>query len=200
MIVTCPQCKSKYSVQPDAIGSGKLVRCAMCFATWQQTPVASPAKQERSIFRLISWIVFFFFLILSVSSLFFAKDKVLNFWPASICFYESLGLAKTKIPFEIRNVSNFFVTKNSKLYMGLRGELINSSKNVLTMPSITISLRDEDAVGETLKKSKRTPYKKSWTHDLQCKKMLPQEKIVFETELQSVPSNNLICDIKLNTL
>lgn len=199
MIVTCPQCKSRYSVQQEAIGEGKIVRCAMCYATWQQTPIVATEAPKRSIFRLISWIVLFFFLLISLFSLFFAKDKVLNFWPASICFYEKIGLVHSEPSFKIRNVSNFFVTKDSQLYMGLRGELINTSKEVLTMPSITISLKDE-ADPQILKKSGHVPYKKIWTHDLKCKKMLSDEKIMFETELQSVPSKNLICNIKLNTL
>jgi hypothetical protein len=92
---------------------------------------------------------------------------------------------------------DFFVHKDGKLYMGLRGELVNISNEVQVLPSVTISLRDDD-VG--VEKKGRAAYKKIWTHDMMYKKMLPNQKIIFETELQSVPYNNLICDIRLDVL
>ena len=78
--------------------------------------------------------------------------------------------------------------------MGLKGELINISDSVQILQSITISLKND----ETVKND--SSYKKIWTHNLTYKKLLPNQKVTFETELQSVPYNNLICDITLDTL
>jgi hypothetical protein len=85
------------------------------------------------------------------------------------------------------------VRKSDKLYMGLKGELINVSNDVQIMPSLVISLKSDD-------QTSKAPYRKVWTHDLMYNKLLPNQKVLFETELQSVPCNNLICDIKMDVL
>ncbi|HTS92355.1 MAG TPA: DUF3426 domain-containing protein [Stellaceae bacterium] len=39
MIVVCPRCKTRYQVDPRAIGAdGRMVRCAHCSHTWHQDP------------------------------------------------------------------------------------------------------------------------------------------------------------------
>jgi predicted Zn finger-like uncharacterized protein len=39
MIVTCPECSTRYLVDPRNLGAtGKMVRCASCAHTWYQTP------------------------------------------------------------------------------------------------------------------------------------------------------------------
>ena len=199
MIVTCPTCLSKYSVQSDAIGEGKLVRCAMCSTTWQQNLVDESSDKKRRALDLINWTLFGFVAFVFLFSLFFAREAMVKIWPPAAGFYELTGLssADTKKIFAIRNVSNFFVQKNDKLYMGLRGELINISDKVQPIPSLIISLKDDDSVTN---KNKKYPYKKIWSHDLAYKKLLPNQKVVFETELQSIPYNNLICDIKLDVI
>lgn len=42
MIITCPDCSTRYSVDPAAIGqTGRSVRCARCGQTWHQEPEAA---------------------------------------------------------------------------------------------------------------------------------------------------------------
>jgi hypothetical protein len=120
-------------------------------------------------------------------------------WPSVGDFYEAVGISANfhRRAIIIQNVSNFFSHKNGKLYMGLRGELLNTSGEVLALPGIVISLRDDaGAVG----KQPGIRYRRIWTHNLMYKKLLPNQKIAFETELQSVPYNNLVCDIRLDTM
>jgi predicted Zn finger-like uncharacterized protein len=194
MIVVCPSCSCKYSVQPEAIGREKLVRCAMCWTTWQQSSSGEIDKHRR-VRHITKWTFFWFTVFVSIFSLFFAKSAVIKFWPSSVAFYEMSGIfGSAQKSFIIQNLSNFFVVKNSTLYMGLKGELTNISDDVQILPSITISLKDEDVI------RKEYPYEKIWRHNLTYKKLLPGQKIVFETELQSVPYNNLICDINLDTI
>jgi hypothetical protein len=163
--------------------------------TWQQDPLKESIKKQRA-FYLVNWTFFVFSVFVSVYSLFFAKNAVLRIWPAVVDFYTVIGMYSddNQQAFAVQNVSNFFVHKNEKLYMGLKGELANMSDEIRELPSITISLKDE------LPSSKNSCFEKIWTHSLTRKKLLPNQKITFETELQSIPCNNLICDIKLDIL
>ncbi|MDR1551099.1 MAG: zinc-ribbon domain-containing protein [Holosporaceae bacterium] len=194
MIVVCPVCSCKYFVLASAVGRGKLVRCAMCGSTWQQSAESEVQRRGRTL-DLVRWIVFWFVVFITIFSLFFASPAVLKIWPAAATFYEALGIQKySKKAFIVQDLSNFFVLKDSTLYMGLRGELVNSSDSVKIISGVVISLREDS--GE----KKGIGYRKVWTHNLSCKKLLPNQKIVFETELQSVPYSNLICDITLDAL
>lgn len=196
MIVICPTCHSKYSVQSEAIGAGKLVRCAICSTMWQQDAIDEAALRKHHVMHIIKWTFFWFVLFVSLFSLFFAKNALIKIWQPVTVFYDFMGINpvnQTKA-FSIQNVSNFFVKKNGKLYMGLRGELANISNVVQIPPCLTISLKDDDLV------RKSSIYKKSWTHDIVNNKLLPNQKVIFETEIQSVPCNDLICEIKLNVL
>ncbi|HEC91148.1 MAG TPA: DUF3426 domain-containing protein [Alphaproteobacteria bacterium] len=43
MIISCPQCNTRYSVDGNAIGqSGRMVGCSRCGNQWHQVPVAAP--------------------------------------------------------------------------------------------------------------------------------------------------------------
>jgi predicted Zn finger-like uncharacterized protein len=194
MIVACPSCHSRYSVQYEAIGKGKLVRCALCGTTWQQEPVSD---EEHGVRHSIKWILFWLFVFGSIFSLFFAKDFVIKIWPPATELYAIFcEKPNNRSCFAMKNISNFFVMRDSKLYMGLKGELLNTSNDIQYLPSITISLKeDSDAASQ----KNGSLYAKVWVHTLKYKKLLPNQKITFETELQNIPYNNLICDIKLNT-
>ena len=192
MIVVCPSCSSKYSVPADAIGVGKLVRCAVCGTTWQQNPVEE--KKPDAVSGLLKSTFYWFTVFITLFSVLFAPKTVSKYWPASASFYKLIGVDKSvnQRAFSIKNISNFFVKRNGRLYMGIKGELGNVSNEVQMVPKLVIKLRTDN--------SSNPKFQTSWTHELTYKKLLPNQKIIFETDLKSVPYTNLICDIKLNTL
>ncbi len=192
MIVICPNCSSRYSVHSEAIGGGKLVRCAMCGMTWQQNPVKKKRSEDaRCLFQSI---FYWFVVFITIFSILFAPKTVSKYWPASASFYEAIGMnnSRSRDAFSIKNVSSFFVKRNGNLYMGIKGELSNISDEVQMVPKLIIGLKDDSASNQS--------FQTSWTHKLNYKKLLPNQKVIFETDLKSVPYANLICDIKLNTL
>ena len=192
MIVICPNCSSKYSVPADVIGVGKLVRCAVCGTTWQQSSVNK--QKSDNIPELIKSTFYWSVVFITIFSILFAPKTVSKYWPASASFYRMIGLDKSlnRNAFSIKNVSNFFVNRNGQLYMGIKGELSNVSDEVQMVPKLVIKLKGDN--------SKNPKFETSWTHELTYKKLLPNQKIIFETDLKSVPRTNLVCDIKLNTL
>jgi len=51
MIVSCPICSTKYSVDPRALGfDGRMVRCAQCSHTWHQKP---PREEIAAVTDLV---------------------------------------------------------------------------------------------------------------------------------------------------
>ncbi|GHU11781.1 hypothetical protein FACS189449_03960 [Alphaproteobacteria bacterium] len=199
MIVVCPSCRSKYSVQPEAIGESKMVRCALCSTMWRQTAISESIDKKDHVQHIIKWAFFWFSVLAFVFSLFFTRNVVLKVWPQSACFYDFIGvkLPDTKKTFIIKNMGTQFKRRDGKLYMRLSGELINCSSDVQIMPSLIITLKNEDSQSNEASKE---PYKKVWTHDLMYNKLLPDQNVAFETEEQSVPCSNLMCDIKLDVL
>lgn len=194
MIVTCPSCLSKYAVQTESLGTGKLVRCALCGTIWQQKPIDEQALKRKRILDVVKWTFFYATVFTSVALLFGWKDFVVDKWPASESFYEYIGMCNNGIDsstFVLENVSCFFVKKEGNLYFGLRGELCNTAREVKAVPLITISLRNDPA-------TENEPFKKVWVHKLQYEKLLPSQRVLFETKLQPVTCNSLLCDIKLN--
>lgn len=192
MIVVCPSCSSKYSVHSEAIGEGKLVRCAVCSMTWQQRPVKE--KESKDIRGLFLSTFFWFVVFITIFPILFTPKTVSKYWPASASFYKAIGMnsSSDQKAFSVKNVSSFFVKRNGNLYMGIKGELSNISDEVQMVPKLVIGLRDDNTSNPS--------FRTSWTHRLNYKKLLPNQKIIFETDLKSVPYTNLICDIKLNTL
>lgn len=194
MIVTCPSCRNKYSVQAEAIGEGKLVRCVACGTTWQQYAVNEPTLLREN--KIIGWAFFCASVFLSFFFLVFAKNSVINIWPPAVCFYklfEKGGLlaaaGATKETVKISNVSDFYAYKNGSLYMGIEGELQNVSNDVQTLPGISIKLSKEGV--------KKRSFQKIWTHDMVYQKILPSQKVSFKTKMQKVPLGNIRCDIKV---
>ncbi|MBE6447161.1 MAG: hypothetical protein E7015_01595 [Alphaproteobacteria bacterium] len=193
MIISCPNCSSKYSIHANVIGEGKMVRCTICGTTWQQGSIYKQEKREDLV-KNLQITTFWFIVFICIFSLIFAKNAVINFWPASASFYEAIGVkdSETSSAFSIKDISSFFIRKDDKLYMGIKGELTNITNDVQMVPGLTISLRSDDNV---------TPsFNSSWNHELTCKKLLPNQKIIFETDLKSIPYTDIICEIKLNTL
>lgn len=194
MIVTCPGCSSRYAVQEEALGSGKLVRCSACGAVWKQFPRDEATIRRQRVFDILKWTFFYCVVFSSVFLLLFCRDIVIKIWPASESFYEFIS-QNSKVARDnlcsLENVSYFFVRKHGDLYVGLRGELKNSSSEVILVPSATIILENDPEFSAD-------KFKKVWTHKIQYEKLLPMQKVLFETKLQRVPYNNLKCSIKLN--
>lgn len=203
MIVTCPSCHNKYSVQAEAIGEGKLVRCVMCGTTWQQVAVKEPASAYRGV-RILEWAFFWSMVFLSLFFLFFARNSVVNIWPPAISFYrmfENNPVSRTET-IKLNKLSSFFAYKNGDLYMGLKGEVQNISNEVQILPGINIKLKDDGDKCSFISgvSSSKQSFQKSWTHNMEYQKILPNQKVSFETKVQKVPCTNILCDIQLVTL
>jgi hypothetical protein len=181
----------------------KLVRCVVCGTMWHYVAPNNTTTKQSRVLGMMHWTIFWFAVFLSIFSLFFARNAMISLWPPVASFYRIIGLETSDAQknLQVQNVSNFFVQEKGKLYMRLKGEIVNVSEKVQILPCVTISLRNEETIGDSgADEEQCVPFKKIWTHDMHYKKMLPNQRIVFESELQSVPYHNLICDIKLDSM
>ena len=121
MIVTCPNCATKYLVDPAALGTdGRQVRCARCRHMWLQEPeirivdapsVAPPPDQterdvrprnlpatfeqlrRRSLRVAMGWAVLVVVVVALLTAGFLGRRQIVAFWPPAIELYDSLGIA-----------------------------------------------------------------------------------------------------------
>jgi predicted Zn finger-like uncharacterized protein len=121
MIVSCPECGTRYLIDGAAIGNGRRVRCARCAHVWLARPTggAAPAmpgapaataaaapesrvtprfqlpavpKPRRSPWLIAGWGGLAAVVALLVGILFFGREALTTRWPAAERLYAVLGL------------------------------------------------------------------------------------------------------------
>src|SRR5712691_897654 len=142
MIVTCPDCTTRYLVDPRSLGSaGRVVRCAHCGKTWHQTPpedfplsldvpIAEPAPtpaetrpqqlpalpQRRGMrWATIGWIVLLVAVLSgAVAVSVVERDEVIAMWPPAERLYKMVGRPTTPTwaGLQLRNTTPVSTTEN----------------------------------------------------------------------------------------
>ncbi|MDX2101067.1 MAG: hypothetical protein EAZ99_01285 [Alphaproteobacteria bacterium] len=120
MIVTCPNCASRYLVDPQVLGAdGRKVRCANCGHVWHQTPppdmakpvdLAPPVTEPRPLPEgsnlpampeedaprrrgtMIGWLVFLVVVFGTAAGLIVGRQQVVAAWPPAARLYGLIGL------------------------------------------------------------------------------------------------------------
>lgn len=219
MIIVCPTCSSKYSVQESAINGEKMVRCPLCGTTWQpESDIVQNASTEQAIntisrqinlpkdFSLVRrpkdlstsrhW-MFFFAVVFSTLTFLTLKTNYIHRIPVYIKFvanYIKHGSQKSQITLD--NVSHYFIKRDDGVYLSITGDIINISPTSIPTPYLSVNLR---TYGEEFA-NYGTPdmfINETWAIKLDIKNIASNQKVVFETEPKKIPLNNLMCTIKV---
>jgi predicted Zn finger-like uncharacterized protein len=204
MIVTCPDCTTRYLVDPRALGSaGRVVRCAHCSKTWHQTPPedfprsldmpladaaptlvgsrpqlpALPRRRGVTLAR-IGWVVVLAIILSAVIAGIAARDQIVALWPPAARLYAMVGLPATPVGLglELRKVMPSRGVENGVATLIIEGEVANVSQVAHEVPKLKVVLRDRD--GNELQ---------SWSFPVAEARLLPGASVPFRT---SIPQPN----------
>lgn len=173
MIVTCPVCSTRYLVDARALGAGRLVRCASCAHTWHQVPqeeeaprrielttaepvvahetggrVQLPALPRRkSRVPAMLWTLYILMLLgLAGGALWWAREQVIAYWPATAPYYEMLGasLPAPQGELGLQKVVTSRDVENGLPTLIIQGEVVNVSRIAREVPKLKVILQDSD--------------------------------------------------------
>lgn len=200
MIVTCPECATRYLVDPRALGaSGRTVRCANCAQTWYQTPpddaprrielppiepiaierpetriqLPAVAKPRRSgALRSIGWVAMVVVLLAVGAGLVVERGAIVALWPTAEGLYEAVGLTlpAAEKVFDLRNIDTKDATENDQPTIIVTGEVVNLTPVTRTAPKVKVTLNDVND-HELL----------AWTIPLTEDRLLPGQSVPFRT-------------------
>lgn len=212
MILTCDACKKRYLVETEDIGEqGRVVRCIACHHSWFQKPEGAdevlhhlpitdniPVSVPKR--RFFGWFVILSICTFMISALYMTRATIVVHWPAAERLYQQFGIA-IELPgdgFAIEQLTPFQVNEEGETQIMLKGELVNKSDVVRSVPTLTIVARGActDAspltrfwtqalgvVGKLLGKETGSPLcvLASWPHQLTETRLFPGEHLSFET-------------------
>lgn len=216
MIVNCEACQKRYFVEEAVLGvSGRTLKCAACHHRWHQAPpspennpVETLAKKASSAggtpsksWVSLSVMLFSLALVSGVGG-YFARYHVAATWPATAKLYALLGLETGSDSLShliLKAVSPLEVSKTcTEKIIVIRGEILNQSDTVEPLKFLNIRVEgpctDAPFFERLFAKTKRLWSKEpasctmgSWRHYLTATRLLPGEKIAFETAPQALP-------------
>ena len=194
MILICSACSTRYLLDPEVLASGgRQVRCTKCGHVWHQEPsdlsriqaVSTPAEPRAAIHlqsagredrHFLGWAILLFFVAGVVAIGLFARPQAIAVWPPIERLYMLVGLESEVVGkgLEIRNITSEHLLEEGIKLLIIKGEVINTSKEVQEMPRL--SGRLQDSRGETINE---------WNFMVTEARLLPGEIVTFETRIEN---------------
>ncbi len=168
MILTCPECSTRYHVDPASLGgSGRAVRCANCGHRWTAKPppdtpkvielappaavaatrmwhAASPDKARSGSASLVGWLVGVL-VVLVLASAVIGRNEIVAAFPASKLFYQKLGLpVDVQLGLQFEGVTSKRLTEGGVTILVVEGGIVNVTDQDRVVPPIRVTLLDSD--------------------------------------------------------
>jgi predicted Zn finger-like uncharacterized protein len=166
MILTCPQCSTRYHVDAMALGAaGRTVRCASCGQRWSVTPpadtpqvvefgtpapatvprvrpVAATEQENRRSISLIGWLVAVLVVLLAASAV-IGRNEIVAGFPASALIYQKLHLPITlDHGLQFEEITSTRLQEGGIAVLVVEGAIVNVTPNDRPVPPIRITLLD----------------------------------------------------------
>ena len=166
MILTCPECSTRYHVDPASVGaSGRTVRCASCGNRWlakppadapqmieldpatlappRLSPVVTPDDARgRGSASLVGWLAGVL-MILVVASAVIGRNEIVAGFPASAAIYQWVGLPITlRLGLQFEGVVSKRLDEGGIAVLVVEGGIINLTEQQRQVPPIRVTLLD----------------------------------------------------------
>jgi predicted Zn finger-like uncharacterized protein len=167
MILTCPECSTRYHVDAKSIGNpGRTVRCASCGHRWlakpapdapqlveledpspppsgtRHWPLGGAEEQRRGSASLVGWLVGVL-LILIVASAVIGRNEIVAGFPASASIYQKLGLPITmELGLQFEGVVSRRLEEGGVAVLVVEGAIVNVTDQERPVPPIRVTLLD----------------------------------------------------------
>ncbi len=204
MILTCPECATRYLVDPAALApDGRQVRCAKCQHSWWEQPPADMPKRidveplprvvrpippgsnlpalvqsREKNSRAAGWLVFAVALILALALLWFGRTRIAAVWPPAEVIYSALGVSVAgPPPLAVRDLKSATITDKGATVLTVSGKIVNKSALPQTTPPLKIVLRDA---------AHKQIYQ--WVYTPPAEVIKPGGQVAFSTKLNGPPA------------
>jgi predicted Zn finger-like uncharacterized protein len=168
MIITCPDCATRYHLDPVALTpAGRTVRCASCGHRWQARPPADapmllqaavqapapepiaprrpglpPQPPRRRALRLALSLGALLVAALGAGGI-LGRDEIIAVFPASAEVYAKLGLpVATGFGLEFEDISSQRFAERGVSILVVEGGIVNVSGQERAVPPVRVSLLD----------------------------------------------------------
>jgi predicted Zn finger-like uncharacterized protein len=165
MILTCPQCSTRYHVDPSALGTdSRNVRCASCGHRWSARPPAdtpktvdlddvpplvqpqrplSPPPTGLRPSALTAGLIAAFIALLIASAM-IGRNAIVARFPATAAVYEGLGLpAAVDLGLEFADIKSTRLEEGGIAVLVVEGAILNVGDAGRAVPPIRITLLDK---------------------------------------------------------
>lgn len=207
MILTCPECATRYLIDPAALlPDGRSVRCAKCNATWLEAPPSDMPKRievepppirlrslppgsnlpalsrppERSS-GLVGWLVLLAIVVGIGAGGWFGRGAIVAFWPPATELYALLGVPVQRpatVGLKIENVHSTTSTDGGTTVLVVTGQISNPTHDVKPVPKIRVGLRNA---------GQQEIY--HWVFAADDSQLAPEGKLPFTTKLPGPPAD-----------
>jgi predicted Zn finger-like uncharacterized protein len=167
MILTCPQCATRYHVDPEALGAlGRTVRCASCGRRWSVKPPAdkpqvvefsAPAPGSAGATRpaatpeqvpsrpsvsLFGWLAVILIALLGASAV-IGRNEIVEALPATATLYQKLHLPiALDHGLEFQQITSTRLQEGGIAVLVVEGAIVNVTHHGRAVPPIRITLLD----------------------------------------------------------
>lgn len=170
MILTCPNCGTRFRIEPAALApGGKMVRCSQCGHRWFAEPpgerpeprveepeaapepipeppavanLAASAPRAPSGASTVGWLLLVLVLLLLVGFV-VGRNEIVAAFPQAAPVYARLGLPVTvPIGLEFRNLQSRRTTEDGSVVLIVEGEIHNRAPADRIVPPVRVSLVD----------------------------------------------------------